>query len=177
MGQDLKKLFENDRLVNHTRKSDHEDVFIERLYTELPMKKKSSFGVLKIAASIVLFLTLGITTYLIVNQDKNLTNPEFILSDISPDLKEIESFYVASIDQVLSEIQQKNSNRAVVNRYMNRLSILKEEHQLLVVEMKEEGPNTMSINALINNLKMQLELLQGLKSEVETVKNNQNEIS
>lgn len=171
MGQNLKKLFEKDRLVNYTRKADHEDLFIEKLYTELPVKRQNSFMLFKIAASIIIFVALGTVSYLLMNQKEDLINSEFILSDISPDLKEIETFYVTNIKLTLSEIQKNGDDQSVFERYMKRLSILKDEHKHLSAEINEVGPNTMSINALINNLKMQLELLQMLKYEMISLKN------
>ena len=176
MKQNLKELFEKDRLVNHTRKVDHEDLFIERLYEELPVKSKSSFGVLKIAASVAIFISLGVASYFLINQNEELVNSEMVLSTISPDLKKIEDFYVDSINLTLSEIGQSNESSSIIGRYMGRFSILKVEHKSLVNEIHEEGPSTMSINALINNLKKQLELLQDLKVEMESLKNKNYEI-
>ena len=159
--------------------SDLEDLFIEKLYTELPVKKRNSFTVFRIAASIMLFAALGIVSYLIINPinpENNFENTEFVLSDISPDLKEIESYYMANINLTLSEIQKSEDGQSVFDRYMKRLSVLKKEHELLVVEIKEEGPNTMSITALINNLKLQLELLQELKEQITSTKIKKHEI-
>jgi hypothetical protein len=170
MEQNLKELFEKDRLVNHTRRVDHESLFIEKLYEELPVKNKSSFGILKIAAAVIIFVSLGITSYVLVNKDTPLDNPELVLSTISPDLKNIEDYYVVHINNTLSEIRTSNEGQSMVNRYMKRFEILKEEHKSLVTEINEEGPSSMSINALIHNLKKQLELLQVLKVELEELK-------
>ncbi len=178
MGQNLKKLFEKDRLVNHPRRKDHEDLFIERLYTELPVKKRNTFEIFKIAASILLFVALGTTSYLLINpinQDKKTIQSEFILSAISPELEEIEDFYITNINLTLLEVQDNKEGKSIFNRYMNRFSILKREYKKLVIEINEEGPNTRSINALINNLKMQLELLQTLKTEMIPLNNKEHE--
>lgn len=176
MEQNLKELFEKDRLVNHPRREDHEDLFVERLYQELPIKTHSSYGVVKIAASIIIFVSLGIASYFFVNQEKQLDSPELVLSNLSPDLKEIESYYITNINSTLSFIKDDNESQFMVNRYMKRFEILKKEHKSLVLELQEEGPNTMSINALMNNLKKQFELLQALKVEIEELKINNYEI-
>jgi len=42
--------------------------------------------------------------------------------------------------------------------------------------MNEEGPNSQSISVLINNLKLQLELLQELREQIKSTKNKKHEI-
>ena len=166
MGQNLKKLFEKDRLVEHKRRSDHEDLFTEKLYKELPVNKRASFSVLKIAASIVVIMGLGILSYNLTNstnQNSDLISSEFTLSNISPELKEIENFYVTNINLELSNIEKKRKNQAFVKRHLSRHSVLKEAYKHLITEMNQEGPNSQSISVLINNLRLQLELLQELR--------------
>ena len=178
MGQNLKKLFEQDRLVNHKRKASHEDLFIEQLYKELPVKKSNAFSGFRMAASVLILLGIGIMSYLIIdnpfNQKEALT--AYTLKNISPELKEIESFYVTNIDLTLSYIEKNSENQAFVKRYMKRLSLLKEEYKNLVAEMNEEGPNSQSISVLINNLKLQLELLQELREQIKSTKIKKHEI-
>ena len=178
MRQDLKKLFEQDRLVNHKRKENHEDLFIEQLYKELPLKKKSAFSRFNIAASIIILIGIGVMGYIIMDKtvDKNQVQEIYSLKDILPELKEIESFYVTNINLTLSLIGKNDKSEAFVQRYLKRLSFLKEEYKSLIVEMNEEGPNSQSISVLINNLKLQLELLEELKEELSITKEKTYEI-
>ena len=180
MEQDLKKVFEQERLVNHKRKSNHEDFFIEQLYKELPVKKSAAFSGFRIAASVLILIGIGIMSYVIMdnpfNQDEELTSVEFTLKNISPELEEIESFYVTNISLILSDIEKNSENQDFVKRYMKRLSLLKEEYKNLIAEMNEEGPNSLSITVLINNLKLQLELLQELREQIISTKNKNHEI-
>jgi len=173
MGQNLKKLFEEDRSKNYERKANHEDLFLDRLYTELPTKKRSTFFQLRVAASIVILLGIGIISYFLVNN--NLTTTTFTLKNISPELEEIENFYITNINKSQAEINKTGQNSNSINRYMKRLSILKEEYKALIKELNEEGPNSQSITVLIHNLKLQLELLQELKEQLYFVKNKNNE--
>jgi len=178
MEQNLKKLFEQDRLVNHKRSADHEDLFIELLYKELPVKKRASFSSFRIAASILVFLGIGALSYMMLDNPSNKKNvfEAYTLKNISPELKEIESFYVSNINLIISDIEKNSEGEALVKRYMKRLSILKEEYKNLITEMNEEGPNSLSISVLINNLKLQLELLQELSEQIRSTKNRKNEI-
>ena len=175
MGQNLKQLFEEDRSKNYERKANHEDLFIDRLYTELPLKKRSFFFQLRVAASIVILLGIGISSYVLTNN--NQTTYVFTLKNISPELEEIENFYITNINKSLTEINNTGQNSNSVKRYMNRLSILKEEYNILIKELNEEGPNSQSITVLIHNLKLQLELLQELKEQLHSVKNDNHEIT
>lgn len=179
MEQNLKKLFEQDRLVNHKRKADHEDLFIEQLYKKLPIKKRTAFSGFRIAASVLVFIGIAGMSYMILG---NPFNPKeklvaYTLKNISPELEEIESFYVTNINRTLSDIEKNSESEAFVTRYMKRLSLLKEEYKNLIAEMNEEGPNSLSISVLINNLKLQLELLQELKEQLTATKNKKNEIT
>jgi hypothetical protein len=178
MGQNLKKLFEQDRLVQHKRKVDHEDLFIEELYKELPIKKKANFSNFRIAASVLVLIGIGTLSYLTLDNpfNKKEVSIAYSLKNISPELEEIESFYVTNINLIVSDIGKNSENEALVKRYMKRLSLLKEEYKNLIIEMNEEGPNSRSINVLINNLKLQLELLQELRNQITSTKNNKNEI-
>jgi len=178
MGQNLKKLFEQDRLVNHPRKGSHEDLFIEQLYKELPVKKKIVFSSFRIAASVLVLIGIGIASYMIMDNSFKQKEESIVytLKNISPELEEIESFYVTNINLALSDIERNNENQAFVKRYMKRLSLLKEEYKNLIAEMNEEGPNSLSISVLINNLKLQLDLLQELQKQIISTKNKKHEI-
>ena len=178
MGQNLKKLFEQDRLVHHKRKANHEDLFIEQLYKELPVKKRTSFSDFRIAASILVLIGIGMASYMTMDNPFNKKDEPiaFSLKNISPELEEIESFYVTNINLIVSDIENNSENETFVKRYMKRLLLLKEEYKNLILEMNEEGPNSRSINVLINNLKLQLELLQELRNQIIVTKNNKNEI-
>jgi len=178
MGQNLKKLFEQDRLVNHKRKASHEGLFIEQLYKELPVKKKIAFSSLRIAASVIVFIGIGIMSYMIMDNPFNQKEESiaYTLKNISPELEEIESFYVTNINLALSDIEKNSENQGFVIRYMKRLSLLKEEYKNLNTEMNEEGPNSLSITVLINNLKLQLELLQELREQIISTKSKNHEI-
>ena len=178
MEQNLKKIFEQDRLVNHKRSADHEDLFIEQLYKELPVKKRIAFSSFRIAASILIFIGIGVMSYMLLDTpiSKKDEFKAYSLKNISPELKEIESFYVSNINLIVSDIEKNSESQALVKRYMKRLSLLKEEYKNLITEMNEEGPNSLSISVLINNLKLQLELLQELSEQIISTKNRRNEI-
>ena len=141
-------------------------------------KKSTIFSSFRIAASVLVLIGIGIMSYVMIDNPANQKEEliAYTLKNISPELEEIESFYVTNINLVLSDIEKNSENQAFVKRYMKRLSLLKEEYKNLLLEMNEEGPNSLSISVLINNLKLQLELLQELREQVVSTKNKKNEI-
>ena len=168
-------------------KDGHEERFLDLLDKELPLKRKSAFYFIKIAASVLVLFSLGIYTYINYKNDV-LTHPEIVetetentkdqgysLGDLSPELKKIENYYVANINLELSRLEVSNENKAMVDDYMRRLSELNEEYKKLNIELNEIGPNDQTINALIKNLQLRLQLLQKLKEKLNQLKSSENE--
>ncbi|PRX54126.1 hypothetical protein [Flagellimonas meridianipacifica] len=193
MAQDLKKLFEKERKERkYSMKSGHEDRFMDRLDKELPLNTKRNYRFwFSMAASIVVLFGLGIyfitqsgniaqdpdtpdTNVVNVNTEKENEIP-ISLGDLSPDLKKIEDYYVASINLQLSELEFNDDNKALVDAYMEQLAELDGEYNRLNQELNELGPNDDTISALINNLQLRLQLLQKLKTKLNQLKSSKNE--
>ena len=97
------------------------------------------------------------------------------LGDISPDLKKIEDFYMTGINVQLSSLEITQDNKDVIDGYMEQLSELDKEYSLLNEELTTMGPSEATITALIDNLKLRLELLFKLKNKLKELKNQNNE--
>ena len=188
MAQDLRKLFEKQREKDKpSMKKAHEDRFLKRLEEALPKEKKSSFSFLKIAAAAVIIFSVGFLTYQkysevpdiepqVVEENSNLETQKGIsLGDLSPDLKKVESYYVANINLELSKLEISDENEALINSYMEQLDALNTEYQNLNNELNEIGPNDQTISALIQNLQLRLQLLQKLKKKLNELKTSKNE--
>ena len=187
MAQDLRKLFKEEKAKRYPMKDGHEERFLELLDKELPLKRKSTFYFIKIAASVLVFFSLGIYTYInyksdtlpqqvIVEKETENTKVQgYSLGDLSPELKNIETYYVANINLELSRLEVSNENKTMVDDYMRRLSELNEEYKRLNIELNEIGPNDQTITALIKNLQLRLQLLQKLKEKLNQLKSSENE--
>jgi len=190
MSQDLRKLFkEQNEKEEYPMKGGHEERFLERLNTELPQQKRTSFFFLKIAATILVLISVSFFAYKQYNTtatnvpesiivDKNNAieeNTGISLGDLSPDLKKIENYYVANINLQLSQLEISEENKALVDSFMNQLSGLNLEYEKLNTELNEIGPNDQTINALIKNLELRLQLLQKLKKKLNQLKQSKNE--
>jgi uncharacterized protein YeeX (DUF496 family) len=110
-----------------------------------------------------------------IDDTGNTTAPGLTLGDISPDLKKIEDFYTNGINVQLASLETDDENRELIDGYMLRLEELSKEYNTLNVELNEFGPTEATITALIDNLKLRLELLFRLKNKLEELKDTNNE--
>ena len=56
--------------------------------------------------------------------------------------------------------------KALFDGYLLQLNELDKEYQKLSLELTESGPSELTVNALIDNLKLRLNLLYRLKSQL-----------
>ena len=88
------------------------------------------------------------------------------LGDISPDLKKVEDYYLASINLELSKVKYTPETKELLDGYLKRLDELTKEYKRLTEELNTLGPNELLVNALIDNLKFRLNLLYKLRNHV-----------
>ena len=187
MARDLRKLFEEEQESEQfLMTKGHEKRFMDRMEKELPKQEKSSFFILKIAASILVLASIG--TFFYINGEDNTiptnivdkapvveTKNSISLGDLSPDLKKVENYYVANINLVLSKLDASGDNKVLVDGYMERLAELNLEYKNLNTELNQIGPNDKTITALIKNLQLRLQLLQRLKEKLNEVQSSKSE--
>jgi len=185
MQRDIRKLFKEDsKLAKGQMPEGHEARFLQKLDEELPVKKQNSFFFLRIAAAVVVLFGLGFGIYTQFGPDK--ADPQIVdieekksqiksMGDISPDLKKIETYYLANINMELAKMNYSPENMDLIDGYLKRLAELNKEYDRLNKELSETGPNIETVDALINNLKLRLNLLQRLKEQLNELNNNQNE--
>lgn len=178
MAQDLKKLFEKDLKSQKAQMSEgHEARFLDKLEEALPEKKRSRrFSFLNIAASVIVLLGLS---YVVLQffQDPIIDNPDGpqvvqakevkSMGEFSPELKKVEDYYLASINLELSKVQLTADNKELVDGYIERLKELNDEYNKLTLELNENGPNSITLDALIDNLKFRLNLVMRLKEKLQ----------
>lgn len=193
MAQDIRKLFEEERNNASTDEhmpSGHEARFLKKLDAELPVKKSNNYNWLQIAASVVVVFGLGYGMFTYFNNpiepvqvvETNTTDdvPTKTLGDISPDLKKVEDYYLANINLELSKVKLTPENKELINGYISRLEELNKEYKRLSIELTESGPNELTVNALITNLKFRLNLMYRLKEQLKMLnetQENQNKIN
>lgn len=193
MAQDIREMFRNDKEPkSNTLPNGHQKRFEDRLEKVVPKKKRdNSFFFLKIAA--VLVVALGVGFFFLNSGGDNFNNEpsvadtptetseekedrlpptdnSFQLSEVSPEFKKIEDYYMASLNIELSKINITPENKALIDSFMNQMAELDKEYQRLNTEIKEAGPNEQTLEAMIANLQLRLDLLYKLKSKLKEIK-------
>jgi hypothetical protein len=188
MSQDLRALFERERKKDFTMPEGHEARFEKRLEEALSSSKRRYFPWIGIAASVIALLGLTLwlqnreaspveTPEITVQQADGTTNTSkgISLGDLSPDLKKLETYYTASINMELANLDISDENREVANDFILRLGDLNSEYQQLSAELNDIGPNEQTIGAMIKNLQYRLQLMLKLKEKLIELKSSKNE--
>lgn len=191
MAQDIRKMLQEDRSLPSKPPKGHQKRFEARLEETFPQEKKErsdrNFFFLKIAAVLVVIFGVG---FFFVNQNNEFNGPqvtetpvetqieneeeipvtkEYQLSDVSPEFKKIENFYLASLNIELAKLEVNDSNKALVDSFMKQLEGLDQEYKKLNSEISETGLTESSVEALISNLQLRLELLYKLKNKIRDI--------
>ncbi|WP_347374878.1 hypothetical protein [Aequorivita sp. Q41] len=194
MARDIKEMFENYSPEPAELSEGHEARFeakLDQAFSQTITSEKTPIPWLRIAAMVVVLLSVGIfgyqhlsksdvgvidnTTNAIVKTTSEATNPKLTLADISPDLKKVEAYYMTGINVQLASLKINDENKELVDGYMLRLSELDKEYTLLNEELSKTGPSEAAVTALIDNLKLRLDLLFKLKNKLKELKNQNNE--
>jgi hypothetical protein len=175
MARDIRELFKDEKISYEKMPENHQDRFLNKLDEALPEQSVSNtFNWFSIAASVVLVLGLSIGGYnyfqpkedvasILANTDTDETKT---LGDVSPDLKKVEDYYLASINLELSKMKPTPKTKELFDGYLIQLKELDNEYNLLSEELTESGPTELTVNALIDNLKFRLNLLYRLRSQL-----------
>jgi len=160
--------------------NNHRVSFEQLLHKELHQKSKSKYAFLKIAASVILLIGLSFAGYQFFNtsvsNDGVLTtdkpaNKINSMADISPDLKRVEDFYLTQINYQLAKITITDENRDLLEVYLSQLSDLQKEYNNLNSQLINNKVNEETIDALIENLQLRLQLLRQLKKKLQIIEN------
>lgn len=193
MAQDIRDMFGKEDSGNGEKLiRGHQKRFEARLDREFPQEKSgNNFFFLRIAAILVVALGVG---FFFWNNSGNtieenqvvetpINDPEeeetpaekqFQLSDISPEFKKIETYYLAGINMELAKLEVTNDNKALIDAFMLELAELDKEYQRLNAELAQSGPNEQTIEAMIANLQLRLDLMIKLKNKLNEMKNSKN---
>ncbi|MCG9972986.1 hypothetical protein [Christiangramia crocea] len=191
MGQDIREMFRNQEHIEKEKLSKgHQRRFEARLDEAFPVQKKktSYYQVLQIAAVFVVALGVGAFFYFNNNEmpvqennqivetpvkeeaSEETKTTEYRLSDVSPEFKKIEDYYMASVNIQLAKLDMTPENKELIDAFMNKLETLDEEYIALNSEIQETGLNEETVEAMIANLQLRLDLLKKLKIKLNEIK-------
>ena len=196
MARDIKKMFEHYMPESSEIPSGHEARFeakLNKAFSEnISEEKNTSIPWLKIAAVAIVFLAVSFFGYqqlsknnlsttndsnntLVENNSENIETPQLTLADVSPDLKRLQEFYMTGINVQLASLKIHDGNKELVDGYMQQLAELDKEYAVLNAELTKVGPTEATVTALIDNLKLRLDLLFKLKNKLKELKNQNND--
>lgn len=185
MAQDLRDMFKKPAADSPKKlPKGHEKRFIQKLdehFNTGPIAKKShsrSYKWYKIAAVFVVLIALGAlwlrqpNSVSTQNQIASETPSEteagsmVFLSDVSPEYKKIEDYYLSALHTELAQLDVTDENKLLVDSFMAQLAELDKEYQRLNADLGITGVNEETISALIENLTLRLDLLFKLKMKL-----------
>ena len=182
MQKDIRDLLQDYKEQNIELSANHSSKFENLLQQKMHQQKpkKRNFKWLSVAASIILLLSLAITFYPTetIEDPKENTTKEISLGSISPEFQTIETYYTNSINLEISQLELTEENKEIIDGYLLKIAELTKEYKSLTKELNTKGVNDSTIDALIRNLQLRLQLLQRLKKQLKQLKNlnpNQNE--
>ncbi len=179
MSKDLRELIRREEMKTEKLSKSHRMNFEDKLQKKLHSPKKKNYFFLKIAASFLLMITVGSSIIYFSNVEGpsgQQTAKIESLGRLSPELKSIETYYLASIQTEIASLEETPENKEMIEGYLEKLSELGADYKLLTDELNQDGINEKTINALIENLQLRLKLLLQLKKQLENLqKINNNE--
>jgi len=192
MAQDLRELLKNDDGATGLKlREGHMSRFEGRLEKALPQAEdtndtSSRGGIylwMKIAA--VLIIAGGVIWFVgksafaeaddsqIVSTETEQQSKDeraVMLSDIAPGFKKVEDKYLASVNLELSQLEITDDNKELVDAFLKELADLDAEYIRLNQEITETGISEEMVGAMLDNLKLRLELLMKLKVKLKELK-------
>ncbi len=199
MAQDIRDMFRDEeapKASGRLRKG-HEKRFEARLDQAFPKKASEDRKYLFLKIAAVLVVAFGIGLFFFDRQDPYSGNPvadtpdtvapveeqqgnekvsekEFQLSDVSPQFKKIENYYLGSLNVELAKLDVNKENKALVDAFMEQLAELDKEYKRLNSEFDKGGANEQTVEAMIANLQLRLELLFKLKKKLKEINQTKN---
>jgi len=101
----------------------------------------------------------------------------FELADVSPEMKETQSYFTYVINNEIKEIdlQQNSENKYIIENALSNVQHLELAYNKLTIELKESGFDKRIINAMIFNFQQRIEILQDILNQINNLKNSKDE--
>lgn len=140
----------------------------ERFQNKLNQKKvpkKKSWKWLSVAATITLVLGFYLGS---MNKNKPTT-----LADVSPEMKEVQHYFVSTINQELKSLE-KNRNldtEAIIENALDQLEDLEDDYNGFINDLNKNTNPKEVISKMIDNYQKRLEILENTLEQIKYVKN------
>lgn len=164
MKQDIRNLFKEEDGLK-TLPENHNAEFLEKLRTE--SKKESSFSWLKIAAVLVIAISVGFGVF--YNQPE-----EVKVSPMVAQIEAVEAEYLQNIEEEWKNFITIANDDVLVERFRIKLKELDSDYQAISIQFKNDTNNILVIEALVENLQTRLQILKDIQNHIKIL-NQKNE--
>lgn len=179
MQKDIKDLLKDYKEKEVNLSVNHANNFEGLLKKELhAYPKKKSYKRLAFVASIALFISIVVqftktSTNVVKIEDieVNSTQKELTLGKISPEFDAIEKYYTNAINLEISDLELNDENKDLINGYLLKIASLTKDYKKLTQKLDRKGVNEATIDALISNLQLRLQLFKKLKKQLKQFNN------
>ncbi len=160
MKQDIRELFKNEVLQKKKLPNFHEDEFLEKLKKQSKKEKsKSSFRILKIAASITLIISVGY--YFLKSEVKTDSQ-----STLFVQVKKIEKEYLNQINKEWKSFVKLTKDKNLIQKYEEKLFKLNQDYKDITKQFEKDANNVFVLENLIKNLQRRLQLLKDIQNHI-----------
>lgn len=171
MLKDIKDILKEDSTEKLELPLNHRQRFENRLLKRQP-KKRKKYMFLKIAAAILVLVSAGYFLMQDIIIQSGSIDEKIDLATISPELKLIENNYVTAINYEMLGIDATDDNKEILDSYLEKVASLSEEYKVLSKKLVTHEIDEKTVNDLINNLQLRLQLLLELKDKLTELKSN-----
>tara|TARA_R110002050_G_scaffold109796_4_gene221182 strand:- start:27288 stop:27848 length:561 start_codon:yes stop_codon:yes gene_type:complete len=149
----------------------HQQRFLEKLNESnavktLPHRKNNYLKFLAIAASLILFFSLGIVFF---NASPSI-NEQVV--GISPEISKTEFYFANLIEQEIKKLQDESSpeTKQIIADTMVQLSRLEKNYKSLENDLINGGNSKLILSAMITNFQTRIDLLEDVLGQIDEIK-------
>ncbi len=119
------------------------------------------------AAMLVISMSLVVIRYNTIRKQQQK------MAEVSPKIKQSTDYFAMIIKDELKEIKQIETpeTQNIVAETMHQMAILEKDYDKLLKDFKHNNDNKLIINAMIENFRKRIDLLQYTKQQLEEIKN------
>lgn len=159
----------------------HESRFLAKLNTKNNQQSSPSFNFWKVAAILIPLLMLA--TYFVLEFNPKTSeqpNSEVLLANYSQDLNEADNQLSFIVQQKIEEVKslQTPENKQFIHKSLQGIENLQKDYNRLLIDLNQSGGNSQVVRSILLNLQLQVELLENVLVQIETIqefKTTQNE--
>lgn len=165
-----------ERFIRDNKSEFDKDIQSDKMWIEIEenlkaKKNRSRMRSISVAASILLLFASSMFLFQLKNND--VSNTDEI---INQEVLDAQSQFSSLIEIKRSELNQyKNSQPELINELNKQLQDLQNNYKLLLPQLKDENKKDLIVQALIENLQLQLEVLNRSLEIVQSLKNENHE--